>query len=165
MRCPYCGADNDHVIDSRSMGGGSSIRRRRECLECSRRFTTYEHVDEIPLMIIKKDGRREAYNREKIAAGIRIACQKRAISEDKVQEVTSTIEQRVFAQADKEVESSRVGEIVMEILRDLDQVAYVRFASVYRSFKDVNEFMAELSRLLEAAPEGLAKSKRVRAKD
>lgn len=149
MRCPYCSADNDHVIDSRSMPDGSAIRRRRECLACHRRFTTYEHVDEIALMIIKKDGRREPYNREKIAAGIRAACQKRPISEDKIQEVTGSIEQWVFSQPEKEVESHKVGELVMETLRHLDQVAYVRFASVYRSFKDVNEFMSELSRLLE----------------
>jgi transcriptional repressor NrdR len=142
------------------MAGGASIRRRRECLECHRRFTTYEHVDEIPLMIVKKDGRREPFSREKIAGGIRIACQKRPIGEDRIQEVTSSLEQRIFTQADKEVESSVVGEMVMELLRELDQVAYVRFASVYRSFKDVNEFMSELSRLLEKPPEKRVKGKR-----
>ncbi len=160
MRCPYCAADNDHVIDSRAMPGGSSIRRRRECLECHRRFTTYEHVDEIPLMIIKKDGRREPFKRDKIASGIRAACQKRPISEDTIQEVTSRIEQRIFSQADKEVESSVAGEMVMEVLRDLDQVAYVRFASVYRSFKDVTEFMSELSTLLELGPDARGRTKR-----
>lgn len=143
------------------MGEGTSIRRRRECLGCSRRFTTYEHVDEIPLMIVKKDSRREPFNREKICAGIRTACQKRPIGEDRIQEVTSAIEQAIFSQAEKEVDSNVVGEMVMDALRDLDQVAYVRFASVYRSFKDVNEFMSELSRLLEK-PEGSTVEKRKR---
>ncbi|GMV66154.1 MAG: transcriptional regulator NrdR [Candidatus Omnitrophica bacterium] len=149
MRCPYCAADNDHVVDSRTMSGGASIRRRRECLECHRRFTTFEHVDDIPLMIIKKDGRREPYHRDKVVAGIRIACQKRPISEDQIQDLTSQVEQSIFSQMEKEVESSVVGEMVMEHLRELDQVAYVRFASVYRSFKDVTEFLAELSSLMD----------------
>jgi len=149
MICPYCGEDNDHVVDSRSMGGGTAIRRRRECIKCGRRFTTYEHIDDIPLMIVKRNGRREPFLREKIERGIRLACQKRAISEDQVQEMTGTVEKRIFRQSEKEVESTVVGEMVMECLREVDQVAYVRFASVYRSFKDVNEFMAELSQFLD----------------
>lgn len=153
VRCPYCAADNDHVVDSRTMAGGASIRRRRECLECHRRFTTYEHVDEILLMIIKKDGRREPYQRDKVVAGIRIACQKRPISEDQIQDLTSQVEQQIFSQMEKEVDSSVVGEMVMEHLRELDQVAYVRFASVYRSFKDATEFLAELSSLMDQSRE------------
>jgi transcriptional repressor NrdR len=148
MLCPYCGEDNDHVVDSRSMAEGTAIRRRRECLACKRRFTTYEHIDEIPLMIVKRDGRREAFSRDKIATGIRLACQKRPISEDQIQEMTGAAEKRIFTQSEKEIDSTVVGEMVMESLREVDQVAYVRFASVYRSFKDVNEFMNELSQFL-----------------
>ena len=160
MRCPYCGSDNDHVIDSRSMGEGTSIRRRRECLGCSRRFTTYEHVDAIPVMIVKKGGEPDPYDREKIAAGVRTACYKRQISEDRIQEITSLVEQEVLSQPEKEVESSFVGELVMNHLRDLDEVAYVRFASVYRSFKDVNEFASEISKFLKSSkPEKKAKRK------
>jgi transcriptional repressor NrdR len=149
MICPFCHQDNDHVVDSRSMAEGTAIRRRRECLACGKRFTTYEHIEEIPLTILKRDGTREAFNRDKIASGIRRATQKRGISEDQVQEITSAIEKKIFAKIDKDIPSTVVGECVMEQLRDLDQVAYVRFASVYRSFKDVTEFMDELSELLE----------------
>jgi transcriptional repressor NrdR len=159
MLCPYCGKDKDHVVDSRSMAEGTAIRRRRECLACGRRFTTYEHVDEISLMIVKRDGRREAFSRDKIATGIRHACQKRPISEDQIQEMTGAAEKRIFSQSEKEVESTIVGEMVMKSLREVDQVAYVRFASVYRSFKDVNEFMNELSQfLVQPAPKSRRKS-------
>lgn len=161
MLCPYCGEDKDHVVDSRSMAEGTAIRRRRECRVCKRRFTTYEHIDEIPLMIVKRDGRREAFSREKIATGIRLACQKRPISEDQIQEITGAAEKKIFTQSEKEIDSTVVGEMVMESLREIDQVAYVRFASVYRSFKDVNEFMKELSQfLVQPAP----KSRRGRSK-
>jgi transcriptional repressor NrdR len=159
MRCPYCGSDNDHVIDSRSLLGGTSIRRRRECTECNRRFTTYEHIDEIPVMIKKKDGSREPFIRDKIATGIRVACQKRPVSEDQVQTMTSSVEQQVFSEAEKEVDSSFIGELVMKQLRDVDQVAYVRFASVYRSFKDVTEFMSELNQFLSSPASSSGKSR------
>lgn len=130
------------------MAEGTAIRRRRECQECGKRFTTYEHLDEIPMQIIKRDGTREAFDREKIARSLRIACRKRPISEDKIQEVTGAVERKVLSEPEKEIASAKVGELVMEELRQTDQVAYVRFASVYRSFKDVTEFMEALSSLL-----------------
>ncbi len=148
MRCPYCGEDNDRVVDSRSMADSASIRRRRECLNCHQRFTTYERVEELPLVIIKHDRRREPYDHEKVAKGIRIACQKRPISEDQIQTLSSEIERELFEPGIREVESSQVGEKVMERLRELDQVAYVRFASVYRQFKDVSQFIQELSQMM-----------------
>jgi transcriptional repressor NrdR len=149
MLCPYCGQDEDHVVDSRSMAEGTTIRRRRECLACGRRFTTYEHIDAIQLTIVKRDGGREPFDREKVASSIRVACHKRPINEEKIMEITGAIEKKILAETDKEVESTKVGELVMKQLRNTDQVAYVRFASVYRSFKDVTEFMDELSDLLE----------------
>jgi len=150
MKCPYCSADHDHVVDSRSMAEGASIRRRRECQECGKRFTTYEHLDEIPMQIIKRDGARESFDREKIARSLRIACRKRPIGEEKIQELTGAVEQKVIGEPEKEITSAKVGELVMEELRQVDQVAYVRFASVYRSFKDVTEFMEALSSLLSS---------------
>lgn len=149
MKCPYCGADNDKVVDSRAMNEGHSIRRRRECLECNKRFTTYEHVDNIPVMVIKRDQRREPYLREKMVHGIRIACRKRPVSEDQIEEIASQIELRINSSFEKEIDSATLGELVMEQLRKLDQVAYVRFASVYRQFKDVNQFIDELKGLLD----------------
>ncbi len=149
MKCPYCGADNDRVVDSRSMAESESIRRRRECLSCTQRFTTYERVEEIPLVITKQDQRREPYDHDKVARSIRIACQKRPISEDQIQELTKEVEHTLFEPGVREVDSSRVGETVMEGLRRLDQVAYVRFASVYRQFKDVAQFMEELTEIIQ----------------
>ncbi len=130
------------------MTEGTAIRRRRECQECGKRFTTYEHLDEIPMQIIKRDGTRENFDREKIARSLRIACRKRPIGEDKIQELTGAVEQKFLGEGEKEISSTKVGELVMEELRQVDQVAYVRFASVYRSFNDVTEFMEALSTLL-----------------
>jgi transcriptional repressor NrdR len=149
MQCPFCGEDNDRVVDSRSMNEGRSIRRRRECLGCSNRFTTYEHVDNIPVMIIKRDQRREPFSRDKMVEGIRIACRKRPVSEDQIEDIATQIEMKINSRLDKEIESGMLGDLVMEQLRKLDQVAYVRFASVYRQFKDVNQFIDELKGLLD----------------
>lgn len=148
MKCPFCGHKEDKVIDSRSSEEGRSIRRRRECLNCSRRFTTYENVEEVSLMVIKKDGRREAFDRKKILAGIKKACEKRPISMQQMEELVDKIEYTLQSKFEKEVEASAVGELVMEFLYELDEVAYVRFASVYRQFKDINQFMKELRGLL-----------------
>ncbi len=161
MKCPYCGADDDKVVDSRSMSEGLSIRRRRECLSCSRRFTTYEHVDNIPVMVIKRDERREPYQREKLVQGIHIACRKRPVSEDQIEAIASQIEMKINSEFEKEVDSAALGELVMEHLRRLDQVAYVRFASVYRQFKDVNQFIDELKGLLDMEARDLNELKRL----
>ena len=149
MKCPYCGVNNDQVVDSRSMNEGEMIRRRRKCLSCQKRFTTYERVEDIRLMVIKRDERRELYDREKIIKGIRIACQKRPISEKQIEDLAAEVERKVFRLDEREVESSVIGEEVMRLLHDLDQVAYVRFASVYRQFKDINQFLEELRRMME----------------
>jgi transcriptional repressor NrdR len=145
MRCPFCGVDKDRVIDSRSMAEGRSTRRRRECLACKRRFTTYENVDEIHVLVVKRDGRREEFDRSKIESGLRKACHKRPIPAETLLTMTGEIEQAVLAKGDKEVQSGTIGEMVMERLQAVDQVAYVRFASVYRSFQDVTEFMSIIS--------------------
>lgn len=149
MRCTFCHYKETKVIDSRLSNEGQSIRRRRECLKCKRRFTTYEYVEEIPLMVVKKDGRREAFDRKKIIAGVLKACEKRPISMEKVEELVVNIERALQKKFDKEVPSRNIGELVMERLADLDEVAYVRFASVYRQFKDVNQFMRELKGILD----------------
>lgn len=148
MKCPFCGFNEDKVIDSRSSNEDRSVRRRRECIKCKRRFTTYEYVEEIPLMVIKKDGRREAFDRNKIASGILKACEKRPVSVEKVEAVVDKVEKELQKNFDKEVKAQVVGESVMEHLHKLDEVAYVRFASVYRQFKDINQFMKELKDLL-----------------
>lgn len=148
MKCPYCGADNDKVVDSRSMMEGNSIRRRRECLSCNNRFTTYEQIDSIPLMVIKRDKRREPFNPQKLAHSMRIACQKRPVSEERILELARKIEMRLNSLMKKEIESELIGGMVMAELRALDQIAYVRFASVYRDFKAVEEFIAQASELL-----------------
>lgn len=149
MKCPYCGNFDTRVIDSRPAEDGTSIRRRRSCDVCGKRFTTYEKVETIPLIIIKKDNNREQYDRKKIEGGVLRACYKRPVSAEKIQETVDHIEKEVFNREEKEVPSSVIGEIVMEHLKELDPVAYVRFASVYREFKDVNTFMAELKKILE----------------
>lgn len=149
MKCPFCGSNDDKVVDSRSMMEGVSIRRRRECLSCNQRFTTYERVEEIPLMIIKRDERREPFDRQKIARSIRIACQKRPVSEEQIDEITSRIEHKLFSMQQREVNSQIIGEDLMRHLGEVDQVAYVRFASVYRQFKDLNEFYDELTRFVK----------------
>jgi len=148
MRCPYCGYREDKVIDSRSSSEGHSVRRRRECLKCERRFTTYEYIEQIPLLVIKKGGSRESFDRNKILGGIVKACEKRSISMGKMEEVVTSIERVVMRRYEKEVPSAVIGELVMEKLSAIDDVAYVRFASVYRQFKDVNQFMKELQDVL-----------------
>lgn len=148
MKCPFCGHKEDKVIDSRSSEEGRSIRRRRECLNCHRRFTTYENVEESSLMVIKKDGRREPFDRKKLLAGIKKACEKRPISTQQLEELADKIEYTLQSKFEKEVDASQIGELVMEFLYELDEVAYVRFASVYRQFKDINQFMKELKGLL-----------------
>lgn len=149
MRCPSCGHLEDRVIDSRSAREGQSIRRRRECLKCRRRFTTYETVETTPLLVIKKDGRREPFSREKILNGLLRACEKRPIPAEKIHAIVDVIENDLARQAVEEVPSSVIGERVMEQLHKLDEVAYVRFASVYRHFKDLNQFLEELRSLLK----------------
>ena len=148
MKCPFCGETNNKVIDSRLSRDGNVIRRRRECIECGRRFTTYEHIEEIPIMIIKKDGRREVFNREKVGAGMKRACEKRNISINVIEEFIEDLERDLRETGEKEIPSSTIGERVMAKLHEIDDVAYVRFASVYREFKDVNDFLSELKNLL-----------------
>lgn len=149
MMCPFCGHGKDKVVDSREGGAGDSIRRRRECLECGRRFTSYERIEEIPYLVIKKDGQREAFDRNKLMAGLHRACEKRPVSAKSLAALGDEIEQMVQDSPDRELEVRVVGEKVMERLKELDKVAYVRFASVYRQFEDVQEFMSELRDLLE----------------
>lgn len=149
MKCPFCGKENTRVIDSRPADDGSSIRRRRQCDECGKRFTTYEKVEAIPLVVIKKDNNRESYDRSKIEAGVYRSCHKRPISVDQINTLVDEVETAVFNMEEKEIPSSVIGEIVMDKLRDLDPVAYVRFASVYREFKDVNTFMSEIKKILD----------------
>jgi len=148
MKCPYCGYKEDKVVDSRATAEESAVRRRRECLKCGKRFTTYEYVEEVSLMVIKKDGRREPFDRKKILAGVIRACEKRPVSMEKMEEIVSFVERAVQKKSDREVASTRIGELVMEKLKGLDDVAYVRFASVYRQFKDVGQFMEELKDIL-----------------
>ncbi|MBC2694946.1 MAG: transcriptional repressor NrdR [Desulfobacteraceae bacterium] len=148
MKCPFCGETNNKVIDSRLSRDGNVIRRRRECIECNRRFTTYEHIEEIPVMIIKKDGRREIFNRAKVGAGMKRACEKRSISINVIEEFIEDLERDLRETGEKEISSSTIGERVMAKLHEIDDVAYVRFASVYREFKDVNDFVYELKNLL-----------------
>ena len=148
MKCPYCNHPDTRVIDSRPAEDGSSIRRRRSCDVCGKRVTTYEKVETIPLIIIKKDNNREQYNRRKIENGVLQACYKRPVSAEEIQQAIDRIETKIFNLEEKEIPSSTVGELVMEELKDLDEVAYVRFASVYREFKDVNTFMDELKKIL-----------------
>ena len=149
MKCPSCGHLEDRVIDSRSAREGQAIRRRRECLKCRRRFTTYEVVETAPLLVIKKDGRREPFSRDKILNGLLRACEKRPIPAEKIHAIVDVIENDLMRQAVEEVSSSVIGERVMEELHRLDEVAYVRFASVYRHFKDLNQFLEELRSLLK----------------
>ena len=156
MKCPYCGYREDKVVDSRATQEEMAIRRRRECLKCGKRFTTYEYVEEVSLMVIKKDGRHEAFDRKKILNGIMKACEKRPISLEKMEEVATWVERAVQKKSDREVPTSKIGELLMQKLKTLDHVAYVRFASVYRQFKDVGQFMVELKDILG---EGKSKTK------
>lgn len=148
MRCPFCGHNEDKVVDSRESNEFDTIRRRRECLKCGKRFTTYEHLEEIPLMVVKKDSRREPFDRKKILAGLLKASEKRPVAIEQLESLTDEIERTLLRQDQKEVKSQRIGELVMEKLPAIDEVAYVRFASVYREFKDVNQFMQALKQML-----------------
>ena len=149
MKCPYCGYQESKVVDSRHSDDGLSIRRRRECLACEKRFTTYETVESLPMVVIKRDNRRQAFDRNKILNGMLRACEKRPVSMADLETAVDEIEQNVQNSLDREVSTQRIGELVMEKLKPLDEVAYVRFASVYRQFKDINSFMSELNKILE----------------
>jgi transcriptional repressor NrdR len=150
MKCPYCRFPENKVLDSRDSEGGLSVRRRRECLSCNRRFTTYERLEEIPIMVIKKDNSREPFDRNKLLNGLIKACQKRTISIDRLEKFVSQVEESIRDSLGNEVKSSHIGRLVLDWLYDLDEIAYVRFASVYREFKDVNQFIQELQGLLES---------------
>jgi transcriptional repressor NrdR len=159
MKCPYCGDMENKVIDSRMSKEGNTVRRRRECLACTRRFTTYERVEQLPLVLIKKDGRRETFDRQKVLAGMKKACQKRNISMNTLEAFVDELERELQETGEKELPSSVVGERVMTKLHDLDDVAYVRFASVYREFKDINDFMSQLKELFESQSKGTEPTK------
>jgi transcriptional repressor NrdR len=151
MKCPFCGLDNDKVIDSRGGEDGSTIRRRRRCLECQRRFTTYERVAEVDIKVVKKNGERHPFQPDKLRQGLERACWKRPVSVSRIDELVSQIEQEVYAAYDGEIDSQELGRIVMDHLMELDEVAYIRFASVYRQFTDVNDFVDELQPMLRRA--------------
>ena len=163
MNCPFCGHLEDKVVDSREAKDGNSIRRRRECLECSRRFTSYERIDEIPYMVVKKDGKREPFDRNKILAGLLRACEKRPISATQLESIVDSVEKSVQDSPDRESPTSDLGKVIMKRLKELDKVAYVRFASVYLEFEDVSEFMNELKYLVRSR-EKTPKRKPKRAK-
>ena len=148
MKCPFCGNIDDKVVDSREGRAGDLIRRRRECLKCERRFTTYERIDEVPYMVIKKDGRRERFERKKIFQGLLKACEKRPVSMGKLAELVDQVEAKVTDSPDREISTTEIGELLIEALRDLDKIAYVRFASVYRDFQDEEAFFNELKNLM-----------------
>jgi len=149
MKCPFCDYYETKVIDSRPTDEGQAIRRRRECVKCNKRFTTYEKIEEIPLIVVKKDGNRQTYNRNKLLNGIMKACEKRPVSIKTIEEVVNNIEKTLYNSMEKEVTSQHIGEMVMDYLKNIDEVSYVRFASVYRQFKDINTFMDELKKLLD----------------
>ena len=148
MNCPFCGHLHDRVVDSRESKEGDAIRRRRQCLACERRFTTYERIDEVPYMVVKKDGRREKFDRQKVLAGLLKACEKRPVSMVKLSEMVNQVESRVSDSPDREISTIDIGEFLMEQLRELDKIAYVRFASVYRDFQDEQAFFNELKNLM-----------------
>ena len=149
MRCPFCAHPESKVIDSRPADEGASIRRRRECLACHKRFTTYETMESLPLMVVKKDGSRQSFDRTKVLGGLVRACEKRPVSYATLESIVNDIEQTLQSQMDREVRSAQIGELVMDRLKKVDEVSYVRFASVYRQFKDINTFLDELNKLLE----------------
>ena len=151
MRCLFCGHTESKVIDSRQADDGTTIRRRRECLECGKRFTTYEKIESIPIVVVKKDGTRESFDREKIINGLLRACEKRPVSLNEIEGVVDEIEGKLYNLLEREVSSEKIGEMVMEKLQKLDDIAYVRFASVYRQFKDINSFMDELAKIINKA--------------
>ncbi|HZK34718.1 MAG TPA: transcriptional regulator NrdR [Bacillota bacterium] len=148
MKCPFCNYTDSKVIDSRPTDEGSTVRRRRECMDCSKRFTTYEKIENVPILVAKKDGRRETFDSNKILSGVLKACEKRPVPKKVIDDAVADIEKQVYNSLDQEITSERIGELVMDRLKDLDEVAYVRFASVYRQFKDINTFMDELNKLL-----------------
>jgi transcriptional repressor NrdR len=150
MKCPFCGHIEDRVVDSRESREGDVIRRRRECMKCERRFTSYERIDEIPYMVVKKDGRREPFDREKILSGVMKACEKRPIPTAKIEALVNSVEKYVQESRERERSTEKIGEVIMRRLKELDKVAYVRFASVYLEFKDVSEFMSELKSLVRS---------------
>lgn len=154
MKCPECGVDNDRVIDSRAAQDGYSIRRRRECLACRQRFTTYERFEEPAIKVVKKDGCREPFLREKIRSGLEKACWKRPVSDDRIEKIVVSVENAIQERGDIEIESHEIGEMVMRQLRNIDQVAFVRFASVYREFTDIRDFVAELGPILAESDQG-----------
>ena len=164
MRCPFCTHLEDKVVDSRESKEGDSIRRRRECIECGRRFTSYERIDEIPYLVVKKDGKREAFDRNKIMAGLLRACEKRPISASQLESIVDSVEKNVQDSTDRELPTSEMGKIIMRRLKELDKVAYVRFASVYLEFEDVSEFMTELKNLVRARDKSI-RSKKLKAKN
>jgi transcriptional repressor NrdR len=149
MKCPRCSFEEDKVVDSRTTKEGEAIRRRRECLQCSFRFTTYEYIERAPMMVVKKDGRREQYSREKLLTGLVKACEKRPVSSEQLEKIVDEIEATIFGKFKNEVKSVELGNLVIEKLQGLDEIAYVRFASVYRQFKDINQFMSEVRGLLD----------------
>jgi transcriptional repressor NrdR len=165
MRCPFCRHRGNRVVDSRTSGDGTEIRRRRMCSSCKRRFTTYERVDEIAPMVVKKDGRREPYDRSKIIAGLKKACEKRPVSMETIEQVADRVGAAVLERGEREVSSEFIGAAVVNELHAIDQVAYVRFASVYHSFKDIDEFMRELEGLIKARSSGIAATRNPRRND
>ena len=148
MKCPYCEYQESKVVDSRPTDEGQAIRRRRECISCGKRFTTYEKIEELPIVVVKKDGNRQVYDRNKLMNGIIKACEKRPVSMSSIEQIVDDIEKTIFNSLENEISSTQIGELVMNKLKDIDEVAYVRFASVYRQFKDVNSFMDELKKIL-----------------
>lgn len=159
MRCPFCSVDDTRVLDSRDSNEGAVIRRRRECVGCQRRFTTYERVEELNPLVVKKDGRREPFDRDKLLVGLKKACEKRPVSVEQLEAVIAQIEKKLQESGEKEMSSKAIGEEVMRLLPAVDEVAYVRFASVYRSFRDIAEFMDELKGILENQPPGKPRGK------
>ena len=151
MKCPFCRVDNDRVVDSRASEDGFAIRRRRECLDCKRRYTTYERLEEMNIKVVKKGGERDPFSRDKIRKGLEKACWKRPIGDEQIEAIVSAVEREIYANFDSEVDSGELGELVMQHLGELDQVAFVRFASVYREFKDVRDFVDELQPMLQQA--------------
>ncbi len=148
MNCPFCGHRQDRVVDSRESREGDVVRRRRQCLKCERRFTTYERIDEVPYMVVKKDGRREKFDRQKVLTGLLKACEKRPVPMAKLAEIVDEVDGRLAESVDREINTTEIGELLMERLRTLDKIAYVRFASVYRDFQDVEAFLSELKNLI-----------------
>lgn len=149
MKCPFCNYSDSKVVDSRPTDEGTSIRRRRECLHCLKRFTTYETIERLPLMLVKRDGTREPYDRNKLLSGVMKACEKRPVPQARLEQLVDTVEQKLFGTLETEISSQKIGEMVMQELKNVDEVAYVRFASVYRQFKDINTFLEELNSLLQ----------------